>query len=62
MEIPASVYIDGSRSQLNYGDSLKALVVQRIEWEIPNFQIGVRFPSEVLFCLEAHVMLECWDM
>ena len=35
-----------------------ALVVQWIEWEIPNFQIGVRFPSEVLriicsfiFCL-----------
>ena len=24
-----------------------ALVVQWIEWEIPNFQIGVRFPSEV---------------
>lgn len=27
-----------------------ALVVQWIEWEIPNFQIGVRFPSEVLIC------------
>ena len=26
---------------------ISALVVQWIEWEIPNFQIGVRFPSEV---------------
>ena len=29
--------------------SMDALGVQWIEWEIPNFQIGVRFPSEVLF-------------
>ncbi len=28
---------------------MSALVVQWIEWEIPNFQIGVRFPSEVLY-------------
>ncbi len=37
------------------------MVVQRIEWEIPNFQIGVRFPSEVqiksLFSLREAIFL-----